>query len=125
MATDENGNVYVADAGNHRIQKFDASGTFLIAWGSRGCCYGYFEDPTGVATDGRGHVFVADYNDTHPDANDNRIQMFDANGTFLTAWGSTGRGDGQFAAPLGVAADGSGNVYVLDVAHGIQKFACP
>src|SRR5438128_2424564 len=36
VATDANGNVYVADTGNSRIQKFDASGAFLTTWGSTG-----------------------------------------------------------------------------------------
>lgn len=41
-------------------------------------------------------------------------------------WGSTGSGDGQFNDPEGVAADGSGNVYVADyINNRIQKFACP
>jgi len=70
-----------------------------------------------VATDGSGNVYVADeYN--------HRIQKFDANGAFLTAWGSQGSGDGQFQYPFGVATDGSGNVYVADEGNSrIQKFA--
>ena len=91
VATDGSGNVYVADSRFSRIQKFDANGTFLTAWGSPGSGNGQFGggspngayayDPSGVATDGSGNVYVAD-TDT------NRIQKFDANGTFLTTWGS-------------------------------------
>src|SRR5213592_803022 len=80
VATDGSGNVYVADSGNHRIQKFDANGTFLTAWGSPGSGDGQFRGPEGVATDASGHVYVTDYYG-------GRIQKFDANGTFLTAWG--------------------------------------
>ena len=44
-------------------------------------------------------------------------------GAFLTTWGSSGTGDGQFDFPFGVATDGSGNVYVADDGnHRIQKF---
>ena len=47
-------------------------------------------------------------------------------GTFVTTWGSSGAGNGQFNAPLGVATDGNGNVYVADEGNSrIQKFACP
>ncbi|PYN82856.1 MAG: hypothetical protein DMD97_00165, partial [Candidatus Rokuibacteriota bacterium] len=111
-------------ADRFRVQKFDASGTFLAAWGSSGSGNGQFGYPLGVATDASGNVYVADpYNF--------RIEKFDASGTFLTAWGSQGSGDGQFALPLsgfpwGVATDASGNVYVADkYNHRIQKFACP
>ena len=69
VATDGSGNVYVADTFNHRIQKFDASGTFLTTWGSQGSGNGQFNFPAGVATDGSGHVYVADYNN-------NRILKF-------------------------------------------------
>lgn len=48
------------------------------------------------------------------DTDNDRIQKFDSNGTFLITWGSSGSGDGQFFNPAGVAVDGSGNVYVVD-----------
>ena len=72
-----------------------------------------------MATDRRGNVYLAD-------AENRRILKFDGNGTLLTAWGSEGSGDGQFASPEGVATDASGNVYVADTGNNrIQKFACP
>ena len=70
-----------------------------------------------MATDANGNVYVAD-------TGNHRIQQFDANGTFLTAWGSQDSGDGQLQAPIGVAPDGNGNIYVLDDER-IKKFACP
>jgi sugar lactone lactonase YvrE len=106
VATDGSGNVYIADTGNHRIQKFDANGVFLTGWGGFGSGNGQFILPPGVATDGSGNVYVADYYNQ-------RIQKFDAGGTFLTSW-STG-------VPISVATDGSGNVYVAG-ADGIGKF---
>src|SRR5207237_2796275 len=69
----------------------------------------------GVTTDRTGALYVADAN--------NRIQKFDSTGTFLTTWGSFGSGNGQLSDPLGVATDGSGNVYVADAGNSrIQKF---
>jgi DNA-binding beta-propeller fold protein YncE len=65
--------------------------------------------------DTSGNVYVADLSD--------RIQKFDANGTFLMQWGSLGSGAGQFDEPLGLATDASGNLYVSDLGNGrIQKF---
>ena len=53
----------------------------------------------------------------------NRIQKFDPNGTFITMWGTFGSGNGQFDGPDGIAVDDSGNVYVSDYGNNrIQKF---
>ncbi|MCK4734430.1 MAG: 6-bladed beta-propeller, partial [Methanophagales archaeon] len=116
IAVDSSGNVFVADEGNTRIQKFDSDGHFIIKWGSRGTGDGEFFWPHGIAVDSSGNVYVAD-------ANNNRIQKFDSDGTFITKWGSEGTGDGEFFWPHGIAVDSSGNVYVADSNnHRIQKF---
>ncbi len=83
VAVNSNGDVYVVDSGNNRIQKFDSTGRFLIQWGSPGTGSGKFRKPAGVAVDSRGYVYVVD-------AGNNRIQKFNSNGTFLTEWGRTG-----------------------------------
>src|SRR5205814_5848400 len=95
-------------------------GTFLLKWGVKsGTRGGELDYPVGVATDGSGNVYVAD-------RNNDRIQKFDANGTFLTKWGSYGSGNGELNFPVGVAPDGSGNVYVGGTYDGrSQKLACP
>jgi len=69
IAVDGSGNVFVADNGNNRIQKFDNAGTFLTTWGSFGIGNGQFFGPQGVAVDGSGNVFVAEFGN-------NRIQKF-------------------------------------------------
>lgn len=61
VAVDSAGNLYVADSGNHRIQKFDSAGTHVAMWGSRGDRAREFSTPAGVATDGTTAVHVADY----------------------------------------------------------------
>ena len=58
------------------------------------------------------------------DTGNNRIQKFDANGTYLTQWGTTGAANGQFSGPRGVGIDSSGNVYVADTGNNrIQRFS--
>src|SRR5574340_849041 len=52
--------VYVADTGNHRIQKFTSSGDFILTWGSQGAGDGQFSYPGGVAVDPAGNVYVVD-----------------------------------------------------------------
>lgn len=117
VAVDASGNVYVADTGNNRIQKFSSAGTWLVSWGGRGTGPGLFSAPDGVAVDGAGNVYVAD-------TSNNRIQKFTSDGQFITGWGTRGAGTGQFSSPRGVAVDGAGNVYIADTGNSrIQKFS--
>jgi tripartite motif-containing protein 71 len=69
MALDSSGNVYIVDADNNRIQKFDPDGTFIAKWGSQGERDGQFTHPQGAALDSSGNVYVAD-------GSNNRIQKF-------------------------------------------------
>ena len=69
ITVDKDGNVFVADFYNNRIQKFLADGTFLTAFGEEGAAPGQFNHPIGVAVTDDGSVFVADYGN-------NRIQKW-------------------------------------------------
>jgi DNA-binding beta-propeller fold protein YncE len=51
-----------------------------------------------------------------------RVQIFDAAGAFLMAWGVFGTSDGQFVSPRGIALDDDGSIYVTDDTGRIQKF---
>jgi tripartite motif-containing protein 71 len=57
------------------------------------------------------------------DRDNNRVQVFDKNGTYLFKWGQEGEGDGEFALPYGLDVDKEGNVWVADRGNNrIQKF---
>jgi len=84
-AVDAQGYVYVVDQFNHRIQKFNADGMFVTAWGHEGAAAGQFKYPCAIAIDNFDHIYVAD-KDNH------RIQKFTSNGLFLSSWGSQGSG---------------------------------
>lgn len=116
IALDSSSNVYVADTGNNRVQKFDSIGGYLTKWGSAGTADGRFNTPTGIAVDSSGNVYVVD-------RGNNRIQKFSSTGTFIAKWGSAGSGNGQFNSPRHIAVDSAGNVYVADTGNNrIQKF---
>lgn len=103
IAVDGSGNVYVADSGNSRIQKFDSSGSFLTKWGTH--------DPRWVAVDGSGKVLVTACYCQGPFP---PIQLFDSAGTLLANLGSEGSGVGQLSSLNGITFDGLGNFYVVD-----------
>jgi DNA-binding beta-propeller fold protein YncE len=116
VAVDKSGNIYVADSGNHRIQEFTNTGTFICKWGSYGSGNGQFNYPHGITVDAAGYVYVGDYNN-------HRVQKFTNNGTYVTQWGDGGTGNGQFNTPKGVAIDKTGNIYVADTSNSrVQKF---
>jgi DNA-binding beta-propeller fold protein YncE len=123
VAVDQEGNLFVVDGFNHRIQKFGPDGQFLTMWGGEGDGDGQLnlafrlDTPGGaIALDGQGHIYVADPGNA-------RIQKFDLDGNFLAKWGSYGVEDGQFLAPMGLAVDEADNVYVGDnKRHDIQMF---
>lgn len=125
IATDSSANLYIADSGNNRIQKFDSSGNFIRKWGKNDCTSGTgngeFNVPYHVAIDASNNLYVADYSN-------NRIQKFDSSGNFSAKWGANGgdgtagSNNGEFSGPVGVAVDGSNNIYVFDVGNlRIQK----
>lgn len=116
IAVDASGSVFVADARNHRIQKFDESGKFLSQWGGQGNDSGELERPSGLAVDAEGNIFVADYEL-------DRIQKFTPEGQFLMQWGSSGKDFGQFNSPTGMVIDRHQNIYITDTYnHRVQKF---
>lgn len=80
LATDAQGNVYVADTDNHRILKYSRDLSVLTKWGTFGREDGQLQFPRSVAVDRDGTVYVADWGN-------HRVQMFTSEGRFLGKWG--------------------------------------
>jgi streptogramin lyase len=99
-----NGDIFVADGHggdtNARIVKFSKEGKFIKAWGKKGTGPGEFDTPHMLAMDSAGRLFVAD-------RVNNRIQIFDQDGRFLTEWK-------QFGRPSGVYINKNDIIYVSD-----------
>lgn len=94
--------LYVADYGNHRIQKLTAKGEFLHQFGQKGSGQGQFNGPSAIIVDSKNRLIVSDYYN-------HRIQMFDQEGGWLLTI------DGKGASslnPWGLALDPQGNIHV-------------
>ena len=108
VAVDDDGNIYVADGCNHRIQKFTPDGNFITAVGRKGREELQFNFPIGGTIHPLNKkMYVADHNN-------NRIQILNPDLTFSSSFGSYGGGNGQFDHPIDIAFDSTGNVYVAD-----------
>ena len=108
VALDKDGNVYVTDTLNNRVEIFDADGNFISQFGKPGDGPGYFARPKGIAVDRDGHIWVAD-------EMQDRLQVFNREGQLLTYVGS-GHGElpGQFKGLVGVAIDRQNWVFTTE-----------
>jgi DNA-binding beta-propeller fold protein YncE len=117
LAISKNGDLLVADIGNHRIQILDKNtGKYKGQIGTQGREPGEFTYPYGVAVAPSGNIYTVEYGG-------HRVQKWSPNGKFIASFGEAGRKPGQFANPWGLAVDKDENVYVCDTQnHRVQKF---
>ncbi|MFQ5723015.1 MAG: 6-bladed beta-propeller [Terriglobia bacterium] len=116
VAVDAQGNLFVTDTWNHRIQVFDRRGRFLRAFGEHGVRPGEFVRPKGIALDSEGHVYVAD-------AEFNNFQIFTPEGHPLLAVGSLGQEPGRFSLIAGIFIDAQDRIYTTEQVGGrVQIF---
>ena len=133
VALDSANNLYIADTSNHRIRKADSAGTLTTVAGDGTAGFSgaggaaaaaQLNSPTGVALDGAGNLYIADWGN-------NSIRKVDSAGIIFTVAGNGTQGFGgdggaaasaQLNSPQGVALDGSGNLYIADTSnHRIRK----
>jgi beta-lactamase superfamily II metal-dependent hydrolase/sugar lactone lactonase YvrE len=105
IVTAPNGDIFITEGHTiggpvNRVSKWSKDGTFIKAWGKTGSGPGEFNAPHTVALDSRGRLFVGD-------RSNNRIQIFDQNGTFLDEWT-------QFGRPSGITITRDDTIYVAD-----------
>jgi len=97
------GSFYVSDGyRNTRVAKFSPEGKFLFQWGTPGAGPGQFDTPHAIKADRNGRVYVAD-------RENDRVQVFDANGHFLKQWKSKAMG-----RPYSLVLIGKGLAAVVD-----------
>lgn len=116
--------VYAVDIGgvssqNHRVRVFDGdTGAHVMDIGTRGTGAGEFNLPRDLAIGKDGRLYVVD-------GGNFRVQVFDAEGRYLTSFGKVGRQFGDFSRPKEIATDADGNVYVADTAFGNFQIFSP
>ena len=120
---DGNGNVYVCDWLNNRVQEWAPGSTAgITVAGGNGAGAGatQLNDAMGISVDASGNIYIAD-------ANNSRIQKWapgSTAGVTVAGTGSIGVDASSFNSPFGVFVDGSGNIYVADRGnHRVQKWA--
>ena len=111
VAIAANGDLWIADTNNHRVQELSPSGSYVTKFGSSGTGNGQFSEPNGIAVNSKGQVWVSDQANS-------TLQVFNEKGEFVMKVGSKGSGNGQFERPLGVAIDSHNNVWIADLEHG-------
>lgn len=108
---DTQGQLYVCDALNFRIQQFDHAYKAVRSVGKKGDLPGYFAQPKGLALDGEDHLYVLD-------SQFENVQLFDDHGRLLMDFGHEGRGPGEFWLPTGIfierKPDGAARIWLAD-----------
>ncbi|MEX2217752.1 MAG: 6-bladed beta-propeller, partial [Phycisphaerales bacterium] len=107
VAADKDGNIYVVDMMQCRVQKFSPDGTFLSALGAQGDYAGSFARPKHLAVDSAGIIYVVD-------ATFQNVQMFDDQHRLLMHFGAPGNFPGAMDLPAGIAVSDEG----LDLVEG-------
>ena len=99
LAIDSNGNVYVGDQSNYRVQKFDNNGNYILQWGQQGYGDNEFQLISGISVLSSGNIAVLDRNGSI-------VREFDNTGTFVQRWNVVENDT------YGIFTDDSGAIYV-------------
>lgn len=116
VAVDGEGNVFVTDTFNNRVEVFDAEGEFIRTFGKNGDGAGDFERPKGIAIDCDGHIWVVD-------AAQDRVKVFNQEGHLLIYFGEHGEYPGRFMGIFGITIDKNNRVITTETFPGrVQMF---
>jgi YYY domain-containing protein len=111
VAVDAQGNVYIADFGNDRVQKFGPDGGFLKTWGAHGSLPSQFKQPGDLSIGGDGLLYVAD-------TWNQRVQVFSPEGDYQREWAD------KYYGPRGIAVAPDGSIYLVDTGnHRVRRYS--
>jgi hypothetical protein len=125
---DRDDNIWVVDKGSNMVMKFNPAGHIMMVLGrkeeptdehvypdrTKASVHvdGMFNQPTDVAWDSNGNIFISD------GYVNSRVAKYDNTGTWVKSWGKRGYAPGEFNLPHSIAIDYQNRVYVADRANG-------
>jgi DNA-binding beta-propeller fold protein YncE len=113
VAVDKEGNAWVIDRTNRRVEEFSESGQFLRQFGSSGSGNGQFTDPCGIAISSTGNIVVSDLTN-------NNVQVFSPTGQFIRKITAPE----MFQDPYAIAPASGGALWISDIAsHHVWQFS--
>jgi outer membrane protein OmpA-like peptidoglycan-associated protein/sugar lactone lactonase YvrE len=134
VAADASGNVYLTDQANNEVDKVSAAGTLSVVAGNGSmgaptpgpATSSRLKNPTGVAVDASGNLYIAD-------EGNQRVEKVDTSGTLSVIAGTGSMGaptpgtatSSQLRFPFAVAVDASGNVYIADEGNSVVEKVTP
>ena len=129
VRVDKDDNIWAIDKGSDQIIRFNPEGRVTMIFGRkkeasdkeaepwervtppRPAIDGQFRQPTDVAWDNEGNIFISD------GYINSRVAKYDKNGDWVKSWGGPGSKEGEFNTVHGIANDAQGNIYVADRAN--------
>ena len=113
----KNGNIYICDVANHRVQVLSKEMTYLFSFSTTDPNYGSgkLNNPSGVGINSDGHVFVTDMMN-------HCVQVFDQDGRYLTRISKQGSTSGCLISPMGLVIDRDDLIHVIDGVCRVSTF---
>ena len=106
IAVNEQDEIAVSDAGNHKIHLFKSDGTHIRSFGGKGAEHGQLNSPSGTVYHGDNIIVAEQVN--------HRVQVLSRQGGYLRHFGGQGSLDHQLNSPFGLSIDSDGNIIVAD-----------
>ncbi|HEX6204906.1 MAG TPA: DUF6531 domain-containing protein [Solirubrobacterales bacterium] len=112
LVRDSEGDLWVLDRGNGRVQQFSPDGQFLSKFGSPGTQEGQMDQPSSIAIDAAGNLLLGEKG---------RVQKFSPSGQLLQKFGSFGEAPGQFLIAAGITVGADDTIWIADFTK-LQRF---
>ncbi|MCK9368400.1 hypothetical protein M0R04_00260 [Candidatus Dojkabacteria bacterium] len=110
ITVDDEGYLYVLEWENCKVDKLDSNGGFVMSWGDCDVANYNFVEANSIHYDAfSDSIFIIDKRSTNTP-----VLKFSKYGEFISKFGTTGTGNGQFDEPFGVTTDSAGKIYVTD-----------